>query len=268
MKFFPFVLGAVIFLAGCQGSALNLKDDALFQQTIPVCSTDEECETLWNAARQWVKKATPQGLEIDTAEHLQTRPADDESFLWETDITVSKVPMGEGRYQIVMEVWCNTAINSCNSERQLMRQFNKDMAAYVSSSQSQEILRVFTEGDDIDALFGSYATALTEAGLRQHAQKYYLPTTIISGDSVRQLNSSDEVIEFLRQSRARIGDGNITRIEAGERQLLSGGGNTAIMKLQWDFYDANDEPLYSQKASYTLIKIGEAWKIMSVSLHD
>ncbi len=268
MKFPFFVLGAVILLAGCQSTAFDLKDDVLFQQTIPVCSSDEECARIWQAARQWVMKATPQGLAIDTDERLQTNPADDESFLWETDITVNKVPLGNGKYRIVMETWCSMTINNCDAERRLMRQFNKDMAAYAPATQSQEVMRIFAEGDDMNALFSSYATSLTEDGLRRHAQKYYLPTTVISDDSVRQLATSDEIVAFLTKTRADLGEREIARIEADKRQLLSSGKTTAIVKLQWKFYDAGDDLLYTQPATYTLIKVGKAWKIMSVSIGD
>ncbi len=268
MKFPLFVLSTVILLAGCQSTAFDLKDDVLFQQTIPVCTTDDECEKIWNAARQWVMKTTPQGLATDTAERLQTNPADDESFIWETDIMVSKVPLGDGKYQIVMETWCSTTINSCDTERRLMRQFNEDMARYVSSSQSQEVLRIFAKGDDINALFSSYAASLTEADLRKHAQKYYLPTTVIGGNNVRQLDSTDEVIAFLKETRARIGDGKIARIEANDRQLLSSGKTTTIVKLQWKFYDASDNLQYTQKATYNLIKVGKGWKIIFVSFDE
>lgn len=268
MKLPLFILGTVILLAGCQGSAFNLKDDIVFQQSIPVCTTDEECEKIWAAARQWVMKATPQGLDIDTAERLQTNPADDESFLWETDITVNKVPVADGKYQIVIEAWCNTAINSCDAERRLMRQFNRDMAAYVSSNQSREILRVFTEGDDMNTLFGNYAAALTADDLGQYAQMYYLPSTVISGDSVRQLTSNDEVIAFLEEIRAGLADDKIARVEAKQQQLLSSSKSTAIVQVQWAFYDADDERQYTQKATYTLIKVGKGWKIMSVSFGD
>jgi len=268
MKFPLFVLSTVILLAGCQSTAFDLKDDVLFQQTIPVCTTDDECEKIWNAARQWVMKTTPQGLATDTTERIRTHAADDESFLWETDITVNKVPLGDGKYQIVMETGCSMTINSCDTERRLMRQFNKDMARYVSSSQSQEVLRIFAEGDDINALLSSYAASLTEADLRKHARKYYLPTTIIGGDNVRQLSSTDEVIAFLKETRARIGDGRIVRIKAKNRQLLSSGKTTAIVKLQWQFYDASDNLQHSQKVIYNLIKVGKGWKIIVASFDE
>ncbi|HEB92695.1 MAG TPA: hypothetical protein ENI94_04350 [Gammaproteobacteria bacterium] len=268
MKFPFFVLSTVIFLAGCQSTAFDLKDDVLFQQTIPVCTTDDECKKIWTAARQWVMKMTPQGLAIDTAERIQTRAADDESFNWETDITVSKVPLGNGQYQIIMETWCSMTINSCDTERRLMRRFNKDMARYVSSGQSQEVLRIFAKGDDINALFSSYAASLTEADLHKHARKYYLPTTVISGDNVRQLDSTDEVIAFLKETRARIGDGKIARIEAHDRQLLASGKTTTIVKLQWKFYDASDDLQYTQKATYNLVKVGKGWKIIFVSFDE
>ncbi len=268
MKFPLFILSAVILLTGCQSTAFDLKDDVLFQQTIPVCTTDDECEKIWNAARQWVMKTTPQGLSIDTAERIQTRAADDESFNWETDITVSKVPLGDGKYQIVMETWCSMTINSCDTERRLMRRFNEDMARYVSSSQSQEVLRIFAEGDDMNALFSSYAASLTEADLRKHARKYYLPTTVISGDNVRQLGSTDEVVAFLKETRAGLGDRKIARIEAKNRQLLSSNRTTAIVKLQWQFYDSSDDLQYSQKATYNLIKVGKGWKIIFASFDE
>ncbi len=266
MKFPFFVLSTVMLLAGCQSTAFDLKDDVLFQQTIPVCTTDDECKEIWAAARQWVMKTTPQGLAIDTAERIQTRAADDEALNWETDITVNKVPLGDGKYRIIMETWCSMTINSCDTERRLMRRFNKDMARYVSSSQSQEVLRIFAGDDDINALFSSYASSLTQADLRRHARKYHLPTIVISGDNVRLLSSTDEVIAFLKEARTRLGDGKIARIEASDRQLLASGKTATIVKLQWKFYDASDDLQYTQQTIYNLIKVGKTWKIIVVSL--
>lgn len=259
---------ALLLLAGCQANTFDLKDDTLFQQTIPVCTTDAECKAIWQAAREWVMQATPQGLEIDTDQRLQTWPADVESIDWETDIIVNKVPLGDGKYQIVIETLCNTNFNKCGNERQLMRQFNKDMAAHVSSSQSQEILRIFSEGDDMDTLFSSFTSAISDDELRQHAQKYYLPATIIRGDNVRQLTSTDDVIAFLRDNRRNITNGEVARIELKNRRLLSSNKTSAIVMLRWDFYDASDELLYSQKATYNLIKVGKGWKILSVSFDE
>jgi len=264
---FPALI-AIMLLAGCQANTFDLKDDTIFQQTIPVCTTADECEKIWKAARQWVMKATPQKLAIDTDERIQTNPADAEAINWETDITIRKVPLGDGKYQVVMETWCSTAINSCDTERRLMRQFNKDMAAYVSSNQSKEILSIFAEGDDMDSLFAGHATALTDAELRKQARKYYLPTTVVSGDNVRQLTSSDEVVAFLKQARTHSGGDKIARIEAKNQQLLSGNRTTAIVKLRWDFFDTGDDLLFSQKATYNLIKVGKGWKIIFVTFDE
>ncbi len=181
-----FALVAVVLLVGCQASTFDLKDDLSFQQTIPVCASDDECARVWAAARDWVMKTTPQGLAVDTDERLQTLPADAEALDWETDITVKKVPVGDGTYRIVIETQCNSAINDCGAERNRMREFNAAMAAYVSAGQSQKIHRIFSEGVDMDALFSSYATSLVADDLHAHAQMYFLPTTIISSAGVRQ----------------------------------------------------------------------------------
>ena len=266
----PVLVSAIVatLLSGCQSSLLDLKDDTVFQQTIPVCQTDSECDKVWAAARAWVMKATSQGLAVDTSERIQTRPSDVEALDWQTDIRVDKRPLGDGKYQIVIGIDCNNTFNNCDPERKKMRRFNRDMAGYVSSNQSQEILRIFTDDDDMDALFSSYAASLNQAALRAHAQKYYLPTTVISGDNVRQLNTIDEVIDFLKQGRARLGAGEIARIEATNQQVLSSSQTTAIVKLQWNFYADNDDLKYSQKATYNLIKVGKAWKILFVSFQD
>ncbi len=268
IRSFPLLFGicfgicAAALLVGCQSSLLALKDDPVFQQTIPVCQTEEECHRVWTAAREWVQQATPQGLAVDSAQRLQTNPADDEALDWETDITVDKVPLGDGKYQVVIGIGCNPAINNCDAAREKMRQFNRDMARYASSSRSQEILRVFSDEDDMDALFSSYAAALDEAALRAHAEKYFLPSLIISGERVRRLDTREQVVAFLESTRARVDSDKIARIAAEEKKVLSSGPHTAVVTVLWGFYDAGDDLLFRQKATYNLIKVGKAWKII------
>lgn len=268
MKLLLFILIPAALLAGCAGGLFDVKDDTVFQQTIPVCQTDDECEKVWAAARQWVMKTTHQGLAVDTREVIKTNPSDEDAINRELDITINKVALDDDKYQIVIDIWCNTTINRCSYEREMMRQFNKDMASYVSSDQSQEILRIFTDDDDMNALFSSYASSLNEADLQRHAQKYFLPATVVSGENVRQLVSTDDVIAFIKESRKRIGDKKITRIEAKNQKILTSTETTAIVKMQWGFYDASDVLQLTQKVTYNLIKVGKGWKIMSVSFNN
>ena len=266
MKPFLSALALVFLLASCQGSGFRLEDDALFQQTIPVCQTEDECERVWQAARQWVMQATPQGLAVASDERIQTRAADDEALDWEADIIVRKLPAGDGKYRIVIETLCSTSINKCEHERRLMRRFNRDMARHVSSSQSAEILKVFDRGDDMDALFGGYATSLTHSDLRRHARRFYLPATVVDGGNVRQLRDIDEVVAFLEETRERLGAAGIARIVAADRQLLASAPHSAIVRLRWAFYDADDAPQGTQTATYNLVKVGKGWQIIFVSL--
>ncbi len=263
-----FVLVPVVLLVGCQASTFDLKDDLSFQQTIPVCESDDECAKVWTAARDWVMKTTPQGLAVDTDERLETLPADAEALDWETDITVKKVPVGDGTYRIVIETLCNATLNNCSAERKQMREFNEAMAAYVPAGQSQKIRRIFSEGVDMDALFDGYAASLMADDLHAHAQMYFLPATVVSSDGVRQLNSTDEVVAFLEGLRVRIGDGKIARIVAQKQRLLASTKTTSILKLQWAFFDADDDLLYTQKVIYNLVKVGDGWKIISVAIDD
>lgn len=270
MKYALLVLSAsVLLLVGCQSTTFDLKDDPQFQQTMPVCQSDAECDKVWDAARAWINKTTPQGLAVDTPERLQTHPADAEALDWETDISVNKVALGEGKYRITIQTLCNPSFNDCGAERSRMRQFNEEMAQYVSSSQAEQTLQIIREGIDMSALFRGYASAMQQEGLQAHAQHYFLPALIIHGSGdVRELRSKEDVLGFLAEIQAQLADNDIRRIEAQNQQILTSNATTTILQLQWAFFDSDGELQYRQKAIYHLIKVGQDWKIITLSYAD
>ena len=156
--------------------------------------------------------------------------------------------------------------SSCSDELKMMRDFNKAMAPYVSANQSKVILQVFSDDSDFNKLFTSYAKTLNDADLERHAQKYYLPATLVEGNSVRQFSKLKDVIAYSREAREAMQERGIVRAEIESQEILTSTENTAVINMVWGFYNADGDRQLTQQATYNLIKADKDWKILLVTL--
>lgn len=116
------LLCASLTLAACGASASYQERLAEFNSTIPTCSSTNECETKWQAARQWVIENADFELRSDSADRIDTLNAN--STRSGTSIQVDRIDQGNGSYQIVVDVECFAAYG-CPNEIDKRLEFNR-----------------------------------------------------------------------------------------------------------------------------------------------
>lgn len=124
MKLLPL---ATLLLVGLSlttcGSTGNYEQRlAEFNQTIPTCNSSSDCESKWQAARQWVVANSDFQLRTDSADRIDTLNSN--STRSGTSIQVDRIDLGNGSYQIFVDVECFAAYG-CPNELDLRLEFNR-----------------------------------------------------------------------------------------------------------------------------------------------
>lgn len=105
-------------LNGCattgQSNANQTKAN-IFQATIPVCEGAADCQAKWEAAQFWVVKHSPMQLQVTTNVTIQTYNSPKDSLKLAASVT--KEPLGNGRYKILINAWCDNWMFSCNPNK-------------------------------------------------------------------------------------------------------------------------------------------------------
>ena len=111
------------FLAMLPGLAACVTDHGLEgDEATPVCERDAQCRAMWNGARIWLARNVPFDLRVNSDDRLVTHRANDDPNLW---AEVERVPLGDGRYEIVAEIRCGV-VGACHpSPFEALKQFNR-----------------------------------------------------------------------------------------------------------------------------------------------
>ena len=121
-----FVLAASAGLTACGSSEQYQALQAEFNRTIPTCSSSTECDSKWRAARQWVVANADFQLRSDTQDRIDTLNSD--ATRSGTAIQVDRVALGNGNYQIVVDVECFAAYG-CPNDMEKQIEFNQVVSA-------------------------------------------------------------------------------------------------------------------------------------------
>jgi hypothetical protein len=104
-----------------------LEEQRQFVRSVPVCSTDRECELKWSAARQWVLATAGLKLQYIARDFMGTyNPPRNSSAL---AVRIVKEPMANGGYQIKVSTWCNNNSGCVPNSWDAAQDFNN----YVNS---------------------------------------------------------------------------------------------------------------------------------------
>lgn len=107
-------LGLLLFLTGCAGMPEEQRrfEEQVFSNSIPTCQSDKECEVKWAAARRWVLDNSGFKIQTYTDDYMETFNVQDYAAtqVW---ARVSKEPLGESGYRILVELGCNNPFG-CN----------------------------------------------------------------------------------------------------------------------------------------------------------
>ena len=110
MRATTIIIGPMIALTGCCCTPGTVP-----YEPAPLCSSAKECEVKWEAARRWVNDHCGFSLHIDASDYMQTDFLGDDKTL--LACRVSKEPISETEYRIVVQVGCRASISGCQDAR-------------------------------------------------------------------------------------------------------------------------------------------------------
>lgn len=98
-----------------------------FRETIPVCEGEADCKAKWEAAQLWVVHNSRYKIQTatDVVIHTYTPVGADPSI----GARVTKEPLGGGRYQIVVSVFCDNIFGCVPDAIDASLDFNRAVSA-------------------------------------------------------------------------------------------------------------------------------------------
>lgn len=123
-----YLLVSLLFLAGCQSmtrqsNLVRQAEQSKIKDTIPICSSDKECQKKWDAAQVWVSKNADYKIQTSSSAIIETYDAPGGSR--DLSMKVLKEPLGNDKYQMVISVQCANWILGCEKDTmQTMQTFN------------------------------------------------------------------------------------------------------------------------------------------------
>lgn len=126
MKSALFAALAAAILSGCASQAQQDARNAWranFYATVPECSTEKQCQLMWDAAQVFVVKNS--GMKIQTSTNVLIETYNPTNSSPALAIRVLKEPSGEGRYKFNIMTWCAN-IFGCSPDRYLTAQSFND----------------------------------------------------------------------------------------------------------------------------------------------
>lgn len=126
-------------LTGCASTAQNKELVAKYQATIPECSSGEDCEIKWAAARRWVQMRAGLRIENYDENYIQTHKHYDFANT-ALGVEVTREPIGSGRYQIVAKMWVNNFLAEGDVPARMV-EFNDYVNSASAANPSPPIVR-------------------------------------------------------------------------------------------------------------------------------
>ncbi|MES2205987.1 MAG: hypothetical protein V4525_04225 [Pseudomonadota bacterium] len=108
-------LAIASFLVGCstQPAPFDEVKKAKSQVSMPICNNDEDCNKKWNEAKIWVSRNAGYPIEKATDTLIETDSSKDKNL----SIRVTKMPLGDNKYQLFAEITCAN-LKGCNPNAQ------------------------------------------------------------------------------------------------------------------------------------------------------
>lgn len=122
------VIGAAsTMLFGCAASPELQATQAELRRTIPTCSGTEDCNAKWEAAQLWVVKNSGWKIQYQSNVLIETYNATGSSP--RIAVRVTKEPMGGGKYQLIVNVWCDNIFGCQPNAWDAALDFNRQISA-------------------------------------------------------------------------------------------------------------------------------------------
>ena len=112
-------------LVGCATSPERQAKQAEFNSTIPTCSGTAGCNAKWEAAQLWVVHNAGWKIQTQSSVLIETYNAVNSST--NIAVRVTKEPLGGGRYQFLVKVWCDNIFGCHPDSWDAALNFNREI---------------------------------------------------------------------------------------------------------------------------------------------
>jgi hypothetical protein len=253
-------------LQGCLTNSYNLADDAIFLKTAPVCDSEELCARMWEEAGNWVRKYSPQGIDVYSDTMIRSVEKDLGSF--NLEIEVKKVAEAEGRFKIMIDVLCNTALASCNTERKNMLAFNKKLTSLLPAEQREVAQKTFNANAEVEDWLKLYGEALNKNDLDAMQALYHFPVTIVEANKVTVLQNAGDLQQYQREQSTKLANRGSTYLKLGSHKIVDKARRTAYVTTVLTAYNSDNVRVTARQMSLQLLSTEGLWQLMSLVFTD
>jgi uncharacterized protein YceK len=111
MKKIMMMVAVAVLVSGCAGMKQEMaRRQMLIDQSTPYCQGEEECKQKWAAAQVWVSQNIRYRVQMATDSIIQTMGPSRYPDQTLTAATVTKEPIGGGKYKITSKMSCYSMI--------------------------------------------------------------------------------------------------------------------------------------------------------------
>lgn len=253
------------FLQGCLGKKNEINEDVVFLQSVPVCSSDEMCKKMWDAAGAWVDKYSTQGIETYSDSLIQSEEKEVGSD--GMDITIKKIKQKDGAYKIIIDNACSRSLGSCSIERSNMIAFNKKLISFMSVKEKAVKKEVFNTNADFKQWLTKYEVAINKFDSDLLAGSFHLPVTYIEKDEIIVLKTKQDVSAYLKNIEVKFTAVKGEYIKADSIDIFARTGRNLYVNVVFNLYDAESAVVAAQQVGLHLIRVNKQWKMLSSGLH-
>lgn len=130
MKNMMLAIAVLALLSGCAGIRQKQAEmQREFEQSIPHCEGEKQCSERWSAAQVWVSKNCGMKIQLATDSLIETYNSAAARNSTTLGASVTKEPLGNGRYRIAIRTGCANIFGCFPDAHQSALDFNR----YVGS---------------------------------------------------------------------------------------------------------------------------------------
>ncbi|MDH5423595.1 MAG: hypothetical protein OEY29_01205 [Gammaproteobacteria bacterium] len=259
-----FVLMALsAFMQGCMTKAVDLKQDVVFQQSIPVCQSEDVCKKMWQAAGDWVHKYSPQGIDIYTDNLIVSE--DREVGSDNMNLEVRKVKQADGSFKIIIDNFCT---RNCDAERRNMLAFNKELMNFMTVKEQAQREAVFDENNDLKEWVVKYERVMNSFDANSVSGLYSFPVTYINQESITVLSQVADVVAYLKNSKVQMQKHNAQYLRLNGLNVYAKTGRSSYIGVTLRLYDADNSTVSEQRVTLHLVRVDNHWKMISAGFTE
>lgn len=118
---------ALLLLTGCASTAEQQAKMAEYRRTVPTCIGPADCQAKWQTAQIWVARNAGYKIQISNDSLIETFNA----VGGDTALAarVIKQPIGNGRYRIEVDAWCDNIFGCTPDAWDAVINFNRTVNA-------------------------------------------------------------------------------------------------------------------------------------------